>query len=137
MRPISSSLENQVTEYDRMKDVLQQHQFTLGGNWDYDHGYYDRFLDEAHQVWLRIPFTVTAGKLDGENVSNPDTSVRIGTPFVLKHVYNEGLDEEAEPRVSAAFFDQFQDPLDKDASVEDRWVQEAKSVLGHVEKAMS
>jgi hypothetical protein len=137
MRPLSSSLENQVNEYDQMKDVLQQQQFALGGNWDYDHGYYDRFLDEAHQVWLRIPFTVTSGKLDGENVSNPDTTVRIGTPFVLKHVYNEGLDAEAEPRMYAALVDQFQDPLDKDASIEDHWVHEAKSVLGHVEKALS
>ncbi|MDF2669734.1 MAG: YugN-like family protein, partial [Paenibacillus sp.] len=99
MRTLSSALENHVDEFDRMKDGLQQHQFTLGGNWDYEHGCYDRNLDEANQVWLRIPFEVVAGQIDGENSSNPDTTIRIGTPFVLKHVYNEGLDASAEPRV--------------------------------------
>lgn len=136
MRPLSSTLENYVGEYDRMKDVLQQHQFTLGGNWDYDHGCYDRYLDEAHQVWLRIPFVVIAGTLDGENTANPHTTVSIGTPFVLKHVYNEGLDNEVQPRVYAAVLDQFQEPVDKDATVEDHWVNEAQSILGHVETAI-
>jgi hypothetical protein len=136
MRTLASALENHVDGFDRMKDVLQQHQFTLGGNWDYDHGSFDRNLDEANQVWLRIPFQVKAGSIDSEDSSNPDTTVQIGTPFVLKHVYNEGLDSGAEPRIYTALFDQFQEPVDKDASVESHWVEQARQILSQVESSL-
>lgn len=136
MRPLSSALENRVCEYDWMKEKLQEHQFALGGNWDYDHGFYDRFLDDERQVWLRIPFYVVAGRLAGDDAYNPDTSVRIGTPLVLKHKYEEGLDQDAMMHVTNALFDQFQAPTDRDASVEDHWVKEAQSILGHLEKSM-
>ncbi|WP_127587945.1 YugN family protein [Paenibacillus koleovorans] len=134
MKMLASSLENRVDEFDHLRNVMQEHQFTLGGNWDYDHGCYDRYLDEAHQVWLRVPFQTVSGRLDGESASNPDTSIRIGTPYVLKHVYNEGLDEEAQMRLTTALIDQFQEPVNSDAPVEDHWVEQAAQVLQQVER---
>lgn len=136
MKPIHSALENVTAEYDRVHDRLRQYQFTLGGNWEYDRGYFDRALDEARKVWLRLPFEVTRGRLDGEESANRDARIRLGTPFVLKHVYNEGLDQEAAPRTFGALFDQFQEPVDQDAGVEDHWVVQATELLRTVEQGL-
>lgn len=136
MKPIQSALENRTDEFDRVKDHLQQFQFTIGGNWDYDHGCFDRSLDEANKVWLRLPFEVTRGQLEGAESPNPGTHILMGTPFVLKHLYNEGLDSEAVPRTFGAMIDQFQDPVDKDAGVEDHWVRKATELLREVEQGL-
>ena len=58
MKPLSSSLEQVQESFDKVRAQLEQFDFTLGGGWDYDHGYFDRYLDEAHKVWLRIPVQV-------------------------------------------------------------------------------
>ncbi|SFL14465.1 YugN-like family protein [Paenibacillus sp. 1_12] len=134
MIPIKSVLTNYEEPFNEVSQQLHQLEFTLGGNWSYDHGYFDRYLDEAHQVWLRIPFEVTHGTLDGDTPAT-DAIICIGTPFVLKHVYNDGLDNEAQLNVTGALINQFQEPIDKDAPVEDKWVAVAKDMLDHVERA--
>lgn len=136
MKPIQSALENRTGSFDRIRDHVQRFQFTLGGNWDYDHGSFDRALDEAHKVWLRLPFEVTRGRLEGDDATNPGTAIMMGTPFVLKHIYNEGLDAEAVPRTYGALVDQFQDPIDRDAEVEDHWVEKARNILREVEQGL-
>lgn len=136
MKPISSALENREYEFDTIHEYLQQNQFTLGGNWDYDHGYFDRHLDEGHKVWIRIPFTVAKGTFAGAETPNPDVAVRMGSPFVLKHLYNEGLDAEAVPRTYGALLDQFQDPVDKDAQVEESWVKQASAIMQKVDEGL-
>lgn len=132
MIPLDSAIVNREEAYDQIRDYLQQHQFTLGGNWEYDHGYFDRALDEDNKVWLRIPFGVTHGRLEGDTGST-DAIIRIGSPFVLKHLYNEGLDKEAQVNTYGALIDQFQEPVDKDAPVNDKWVDKAKAILLEVE----
>ncbi|MDF2657459.1 MAG: YugN-like family protein [Paenibacillus sp.] len=136
MKPIPSALESRTDHFDHVRDHVQQFQFTLGGNWDYTQGCFDRALDEEHKVWLRLPFEVTRGRLEGAETSNPGTMILMGTPFVLKHIYNEGLDSEAVPRTYGALIDQFQDPVDKDASVEEHWVTQAKELLREVEQGL-
>lgn len=134
MKPLSSSLEQVQESFDKVRAQLEQFDFNLSGGWGYDHGYFDRSLDEAHKVWLRIPVQVITGRIDGD-VEATDAVVEVGTPFVLKHVYNEGLDPEAELETAGALIDQFQTPLNSDAEIEDKWVKEAASVLQKVEKA--
>lgn len=134
MKTITSSLEQVKESFDSVRDHLHEFDFALGGNWDYDHGYFDRSLDEANKVWLRIPFQVVTGRIDGDTEAT-DAIVEVGTPFVLKHVYNEGLDQEAEAETYGAMIDQFQAPLDPDAEVDDKWVKEATNVLNKVEQA--
>jgi hypothetical protein len=133
MIAITSKLENHVEEFVNLNDYLGKFEFTLGGNWDYEHGYFDRYLDEAHQVWLRIPFQVTSGTMDGLT-DDSDAVVKLGTPFVLKHIYNEGLDPEAVPNVYGSLINQFQEPVDKDAAVETHWVKQAEHILQEVEQ---
>ncbi|GGF97152.1 YugN family protein [Paenibacillus abyssi] len=136
MIPLSSKLESSEQQLTEFQGKLEAFQFTLGGNWEYNHGSFDRSLDEAHKVWLRLPFEVVTGSLDSEAEEN-DAKIRLGQPFVLKHLYNEGLDPEAQPRTFGSLFDQFQEPLDVDAKIEDRWVDQAKKVLSEVERRLS
>lgn len=133
MQSIPSSLTSQEQEFVVVSNALSEHGFSLGGNWDYDRGSFDCALDgEAQKVWLRLPFDVTNGNLDSETQEN-DAKIRFGEPYVLKHIYNEGLDKEAQPGVFSAAFSQFSDPVDPDAKIESRWIDEAKRKLREVE----
>lgn len=132
MITLDSKLTGKEEAFEKVRHQLHAFEFTLGGNWDYEKGCFDRYLDEAHKVWLRIPFEVTHGKLDGDTDST-DAVVRIGTPFVLKHEYNEGLDKEAQSNTFGALMNQFQEPVDKDADVDGKWADQAKALLAKVE----
>ena len=136
MKPIRSALENRMDEYDRVYDHLRQYRFSLGGSWDYNHGSFDCALDDANKVWLRLPFEVTRGRLESADAPNPDTLIMLGTPFVLKHVYNEGLDDDASMRTYGALVDQFQAPVDEDAEVEEHWVKKGEELLRTVEQGL-
>jgi hypothetical protein len=133
MIPLSSSLEQKDGRLADVRHSLESLGFTLGGGWDYDHGYFDKALDNEHKVWLRIPFVVEEGALDSET-ADPETTIRIGTPFVLHHVYNEGIDPEAASMSSGGLLDQFQDPVDPDADVDPRYVRMAGELLRKVEQ---
>lgn len=133
MIPISSVLESREQQFLETKDLLESKQFSLGGNWDYDRGSFDRSLDEAQKVWLRIPFEVINGNIDNE-AADTDAVIKLGTPYVLKHLYREGNDPEASVRVVGALFDQFQAPTDPDADVDAEWVERGKGLLQEVEQ---
>ncbi|GAB2676385.1 YugN family protein [Paenibacillus thermoaerophilus] len=134
MIPLQSGLERKEEELAGFKRYLENaHGFALGGNWDYDRGSFDKALDEEHKVWLRIPFEVTRGRLDSDQVS-AETNIVIGTPFVLKHLYNEGNDLDASSMLASGLVNQFQAPVDKDADIEPEWVEEAKAQLNKVEE---
>ncbi|MCA0755485.1 YugN-like family protein [Paenibacillus sp. N4] len=135
MIPISSVLESRERQYLDTKELLESQRYTLGGNWEYDKGCFDRALDEDHKVWLRIPFEVSAGNIDSE-AEDTDAVIRLGTPYVLHHEYREGNDPEASFRVMGAMFDQFQSPSDPDAEVNSHWVERAKAVLNETERLL-
>ncbi|MFD0675201.1 YugN family protein [Cohnella sp. GCM10027633] len=132
MQSLPSSLTSQEQEFVIVKNGLSEHGFALGGNWDYDHGSFDCALDDENKVWLRLPFDVTNGNLDSES-PEIDAKIRFGEPYVLKHLYNEGIDKGAMPGVMSAAFNQFSDPVDPDASIESRWIERAKTKLRKVE----
>lgn len=135
MVPLSSDLENREKYFDEWNQYLGSYSFTLGGNWDYDHGYFDHYLDEEHKVWLRIPFRVTGGEFDGEEIGS-NARLTLDQPFVLKHLYQDGLDPEARVRISGSLIDQFQEPIDKDAEIETKWVEKANHVLRQIEQGL-
>lgn len=132
MISLESPIVRRKEAFEQARTYLYGMEFSLGGNWDYEHGSFDRYLDEGHKVWLRLPFEVTRGTLEGDTGAT-DAIIQFGTPFVLKHVYNEGLDKEAQVRTYGAMVDQFQEPLDKDADIEPKWVEQAKDLLRQVE----
>ncbi|WP_020616013.1 YugN family protein [Paenibacillus daejeonensis] len=132
---LPSRLESTEHEYIELLQLLEPHEFALGGAWDYKHGSLDRYLDGAHKVWLRLPFDVVSGDLDVESAQN--VRIRMGQPYVLKHVYNEGLDQEARVNIVGALFDQFSQPIDSDAEIEPEWVEAGKKLLAQVERLIA
>lgn len=132
MHALPSSLTSQVHGYMNARDTLLDEGFALGGNWEYDHGSFDCSLDDANKVWLRLPFDVTIGNLDSETTDS-HTQIQFGQPYVLKHVYNEGSDREAQPRALGAMLDQFSDPVDPDDEIEGHWIDQARQKLKSVE----
>ncbi|WP_372633268.1 YugN family protein [Cohnella sp.] len=132
MHVLDSSLTSQVHDYGVSRTLLTERGFALGGNWDYDHGSFDCALDDANKVWLRLPFDVTAGTLD-EEAEPMDTEIRFGQPYVLKHVYNEGLDGSARASAFGGLLNQFSDPVDPDGAIESSWIEKARRKLDEIE----
>ncbi|MUT64365.1 YugN family protein [Paenibacillus sp. NEAU-GSW1] len=135
MIPLSSSLEGYQDRFTTLNNKLGQHHYSLGGNWDYTNGSFDRALDDENKVWLRLPFQVISGSID-DSSDDPDAVIRIGKPYVLKHLYNEGNDPAAVAHVAGALFDQFQMPIDPDAEIESKWVHRAKEIVAETERLL-
>ena len=102
--------------------------FFLGGEWDYEHGFFDKVLDELGEVFLRIPFKVTHGEFDADS-NQLGILIRIGEPFVLHHQFQRGQDQSAKIRVVGALLDQFQAPVDADAPIDSTYIQKAEGIL--------
>lgn len=133
MIPLQSKLENSEVNCEDVQSDIEMLGFVLGGNWDYDHGFFDKALDDKNQVWLRLPFKVIEGQFDGEKKAQ-DCVIRWGKPFVLRHVYEEGLDEDATIHTYGGLVDQFQDPEQPDAPVGQESVKQAEGFLHKVEE---
>lgn len=133
MRKIPSSLAGKQGIFDQLREVLGEDQFTLS-NWEYEYGYFDKQLDLKSMVFLRLPIETVSGELD-----DPAAVVQFGNPFVLKHVYQTGNDPDigyASGPALAASFNQFQEPQDKDAEVEDEYVEMAKQIVRRLEQKL-
>ena len=135
MIPIESRIENLRAGYGELKSVFEQQGFTLGGGYEYDHGFFDKPLDwesdKAHQAYLRVPVYAIEG-----NVEEDDAMVRLGKPFVLKHVFKTGPDDHVSTGTFSGLVNQFAEPADKDAAVEPEWVERAKAALNQLERAL-
>jgi hypothetical protein len=133
MLPIESKLTNRKSKFVDINDHLQNNGFSIGGNWDYKHGYFDRPLDEQQQIFLRLPFSVLSEHFDPEGESQ-DTMIQWGQPFVLHHQYQQENDDTAKVKVLGALFDQFQTPVNHDATVDEKWRNVARDHLEKFEK---
>lgn len=135
MIALESKLTNTELDYAELKDRLEPFEFTLGGNWDYSQGCFDRRLDgEKQTVWLRIPFDVVHGRLDAD-APPPDLRVRVGEPYVLRHLPNFADDHDAQFYTYGALVNQFQAPVDPDADVDASYAAKAKALLREIEVA--
>jgi len=137
MMPLESNLAGKEMDYATLSDTLERHRFTLGGNWDYQQGCFDRCLDgEKQTVWLRIPFEVPKGVFDPETAKQV-TRVKIGTPFVLRHLYDNGEDANPHFNTAAALVNQFQSPENVDAPVDESYLEKAAMIVKEVEEAFA
>jgi len=131
MQPIHSSLTGKRGTFGYFRDALSPEGFTLA-NWDYRKGYLDCQMDDKAMVFLRVPVDVREGELD-----NPEALLELGTPFVLKHVYQTGVEENIgyySSHYAAPLMNQFQEPIDKDAPVEQAWIDKATSIVRRLEE---
>lgn len=113
-------------------DFLKPRGFTIGGGWDYDHGYYDYVIrKKPHYDVLRIPVAVKDGDFE-----QPSAMLEIGKPIVLRHKYQTGIEEEKDSVVGigAGPLNQFQSPIEKDADVDHQLVDSGMQLINLLEE---
>jgi len=126
-----TALENKQVIFGEFKEFISQYGFEEGGGWEYDHGFFDRKLeDNPGYLFVRIPVLVVNGEFGQE-----EAKLRIGTPFVLRHKYQRGLDDYVFVDNSNASFNQFAEPQDPDASLKEGDVEKGRKIIEEVEKA--
>jgi hypothetical protein len=132
---LESRIENLRAGYGELKSIFEQQGFILGGGYEYDHGFFDKPLDresdKAHRIYLRVPIFSVRGNIEEDNAT-----IRLGKPFVLKHQFKAGPDDNVSTGVISGLVDQFAEPADKDDAVEPEWVERGKSALNQLEQAL-
>ncbi|MGX2958564.1 YugN family protein [Peribacillus sp. JNUCC 23] len=106
-------------------------------NFEYDQGKFDAVLwrEGGETIYLRIPFNILTEALDHSNAS-----IEFGTPYVIKHVVNIGLDYDENSLLTASTgLNQFQEPLDKDGDIRDksRWVKAGEETIEQILHSMN
>ncbi|MCL7749902.1 YugN-like family protein [Halalkalibacter alkaliphilus] len=135
MIALQSTVEGKEMKLKELEDKLKPLGYDIGGGWEYDHGCFDYKIDEEDgYTFLRLPFRAIDGELDQRGVT-----VQLGTPFLLNHKYQDGLDDN--PDVFNGLFrmaynssiNQFQEPVDKDSTVDEKYLPTAKSLVEELE----
>lgn len=122
MIPIPSKIEGAEFQLYKLEQELKAIGYSIGGNWDYDHGYFDYKIDDkVGYQFLRVPFQSVDGQLDSQG-----TTVELGRPFLLSHKYQIGIDDNVHVWNRTASFDQFSEPEDPDATFPKEFIE-----LGH------
>ncbi|WJY27853.1 MULTISPECIES: YugN family protein [Sporosarcina] len=116
MIELTTGLEGRKTNYGSIRHRLEEAGYHLGGNWDYDSGFFDRVLNRegGETIYVRAPFRVVAGILDEDHAA-----LLFAKPFLIKHVVNVGFESD-ESSLLTATFNQFQEPVDKDGRIADK-----------------
>jgi hypothetical protein len=128
MIEIPSQLEGQSFNLYKLESSLKPIGYVIGGNWDYDHGYFDyKIDDEVGYQYLRVPFTAVDGQLDSQN-----TTVQLGRPFLLSHKYQIGLDDHVSVP-DPGTLNQFSEPQDPDAEFPVKYIDLGKSLVKELE----
>jgi hypothetical protein len=127
-----TALENQKGRFGEIHQLLQEQGFEEGGNWEYDHGFFDRKLqDHPGYLFVRIPVFIEQGAF-GED----EAQVRLGAPLLLRHKYQIGNDDDVNIDVFDASLNQFQEPVDSDASLKQEDIEKGRKVIQQVEKVL-
>ncbi|MGG3521048.1 YugN-like family protein [Bacillus pseudomycoides] len=131
MIPIQSNLEGHTYALFKLEEVLKPLGYSIGGNWDYDKGCFDYKVDEEDGYqFLRVPFTAVEGELDV-----PGVVVRLDTPYLLSHVYQDELDDQVNTlAVGASGLDQFAEPQDADGNIKRKYIDIGKALVKELEK---
>lgn len=129
MIELPSKIEGRQYDLYKLEQILKPKGYSIGGNWDYDHGAFDYKLnDEEGYQFLRVPFTAIDGQLDARGCT-----VELGRPFLLSHMYQSGLDERADAGPISGTLHQFAEPVDKDASFPEQYIAMGKRLVEELE----
>ncbi|MBN6889021.1 YugN-like protein [Cytobacillus horneckiae] len=133
MIEIPSKIEGEQYHLFKLEQKLKPIGYSIGGNWDYDHGAFDYKIDAQEGYhFLRVPFKAIDGQLDTSNCT-----VELGRPFLLSHIYEEGTDHDYSNIGNfSASFNQFAEPVDKDGKVPEQYVDTGKSLVEELEDTL-
>lgn len=128
MISLQTELEGKRSYFGYMEDKFKTYGFSLCGAWEYDRGKFDSILwrEKGETIYLRLPFHVLDGELDKR-----DAYIEFRTPYIIKHVVNIGLDRDENSLLSVTGFNQFQKPLDKDGTInnKEKWTFHGNSLV--------
>ncbi len=133
MQEFSSAVEGKQFKLKELEDKLKPLGYSIGGGWEYDHGYFDYKIDEeVGYTFLRLPFQAVDGELDQRGVT-----VQLGQPYLLNHKFNRGLDDNPNPTEGLvpmnSLVNQFSNPVDKDATIDQKYMPTARSLIRELE----
>ncbi|PLR82810.1 hypothetical protein CVD25_11195 [Bacillus canaveralius] len=131
MIEIPSKAEGMHFDLFKLERMLKPLGYTIGSGWDYDHGSFDYKIDDDGYQFLRVPFRAIDGQLDSNGCT-----VAIGRPFLLSHKYQQGIDDHAVTGNMTAAFNQFSEPVDKDANFPEKYVDIGKSLVNELESTL-
>ncbi|MGO4888998.1 YugN-like family protein [Anaerobacillus sp. MEB173] len=127
MIELPSKVENRQFKLIDLENKLKPLGYVIGGNWDYDHGYFDYQMEEKDTyLFLRLPFKAVEGELDQKGVI-----VELGRPFLLNHQYNN--DQQTFTTDDDPLTNQFSAPLDPDDEFPNEWIATGKNLLNELE----
>ncbi|MDE3841147.1 hypothetical protein C0966_18015 [Bacillus methanolicus] len=132
MIEIPSKVEGLHVDLYKLEQLLKPLGYSIGGNWEYDHGSFDyKIDDESGYQFLRIPFRAIDGQLDSHSCT-----VMVERPYLLSHLYESGLDDNASMGNTLTSFNQFSEPVDKDASFPEKYIDIGKSLVNELESVL-
>lgn len=134
---LQSNIEGKKGPFGLVRKMFDLHGCSFCSNFEYDQGKFDTILwrEGGETIYLRIPFNVLEGELDHANAY-----IEFGTPYVIKHVVNLGLDYDEHSFTTATTgLTQFQEPIDRDGYIRDksRWAQAGEETIEQVLHSMS
>ncbi|MEC1722056.1 YugN family protein [Schinkia azotoformans] len=132
MIKLQTNIEGKRAYFGVIKNIFQSHGCSFCSNFDYHQGKFDALLwrEGGESIYLRMPIYVVNGELDYSNAL-----IEFGTPFVIKHVVNIGLDYDENSLLTATTgLNQFQDPLDTDGYIRDksRWAKAGEETVNMI-----
>ena len=121
--------------FQTINQALQQEDFSLGGGYTYEHGYFDKPLDPEEHVYryyLRIPAEALEGDLD-----HPKTTIRLGQPFIIKHEVLTDNDPSGDIGLASALVNQFQTPIPaEDHPIDEKYIERGKQAIQIAEQRL-
>lgn len=132
MLQLNTSIEGKRANFGHARERFHSLGCSFCSNFDYHQGKFDAVLwrEAGETIYLRIPINVVKGELDHSNAV-----IEFGTPFVIKHVVNIGLDYDENSLLTATTgMAQFQNPIDEDANIRDksRWVKAGEEAVEQI-----
>ncbi|MEC1634717.1 YugN-like family protein [Bacillus mojavensis] len=132
MITIPSAIDGQPFLLQELEQVMKPLGYVINGGWEYDHGYFDYKIDDKDgYLFLRIPVNAIQGSLDERGAA-----VRIGTPFMLRQVFQTGLDDHAEGGPFQSLFNQFSEPQRRDAEIDSAYLDIGASLVKELEDVL-
>ncbi|ARK31880.1 YugN-like family protein [Halalkalibacter krulwichiae] len=135
MITLQSTVEGKQFKLKELEDKLKPLGYSIGGGWEYDHGYFDYKIDDENgYTFLRVPFRAIDGELEQRGVT-----VQVGTPFLLNHKYQDSLDDNPDVfnglvRMTwNSSINQFQEPVEKDGTIDQKYMPTATSLIEELE----
>lgn len=136
MIPLQSAIDGKTFKFESLEELLKPLGYSVGSNWEYDHGYFDYTIDQDNgYTFLRIPFHTEYGEL-----GQSGTTVIVDTPFILSHRYQEDLDDYTSsgsvPVQVSSLVNQFSEPVKKDGEIDHTYLPIAENLMKEVEAVL-